>query len=247
MVCQGLYQFRKMKNQQGQTLIETMVAIFIMVMGIVSALGLALYSLNASTGITKQIVAVGLAREGLEVVKNMRDTNWLKDPVSTTCYNFETAEKSAHCYLGWLNASRGFDFGLSGPSENKTYSLNFDATAELTWNLIERSSDEDPSAPSASLFALDYDPDALNGFYQPGSSLVAPTSEYFRKVTLEYYSATFPYDERDGEYPLIIVTSQVWWNDRRCPVRAKAPNRNDFSDVRCLVTLQTYLTNWKTF
>ncbi|MCC7356056.1 MAG: prepilin-type N-terminal cleavage/methylation domain-containing protein [Candidatus Doudnabacteria bacterium] len=236
-----------MKNQQGQTLIETMVAIFIMVMGIVSALGLALYSLNASTGITKQIVAVGLAREGLEVVKNMRDTNWLKDPVSTTCYDFVTREKSADCYLGWLNASKGFDFGLTKPGDVKSYALNFDATADLPWNLIEKGSGEDSTTLSATLFSLDYDADALNGFYQPSSSLVAPTSEYFRKVTLEYYSTTFPYDEIDGEYPLIIVTSQVWWNDRRCPVRAKAPNRNDSGDVRCLVTLQTYLTNWKTF
>ncbi len=236
-----------MRNQQGQTLIETMVAIFIMVMGIVSALGLALYSLNASTGITKQIVAVGLAREGLEVVKNMRDTNWLKEPISTSCYNLEAGDKTGRCYAGWLNAEKGFDFALSAPSDVKSYAINFDATAPLTWNLVEKGSNEDSSSPSASLFALDYDSDAINGFYQPSSNLSGSTSEYFRKVTLEYHSASFPYDDSLNSYPLIIVTSQVWWNDRRCPVRAKAPNRNDTADVRCLVTLQTYLTNWKTF
>jgi hypothetical protein len=39
-----------------------------MIMGITAALGLANYSLNASSNIVKQLVAVGLAREGVEAV-----------------------------------------------------------------------------------------------------------------------------------------------------------------------------------
>ncbi len=217
-----------------------------MVMGIVSALGLAIYSLNASTGITKQIVAVGLAREGLEVVKNMRDTNWLRDPVETNCFDYTKGQLIAHCYAQWLNPTLGYNLDLSPPADIKSYMLTFSGDQSVPWSLDSNASNEDATPPAASLFALDYDANNTDGLYKPAADPNQPTSEYFRKITIEYESSYFPYNDASGNYPLLIVTSQVWWKDRRCPVRAVAPNRNT-ADVRCLVTLQTYLTNWKIY
>ncbi len=77
-----------MQKQNGQTLIETLVASFILVMGITAALTLATYSLGATNNIRQQTIGLGLAREGLEVVKNMRDTNWLRGTSSSDCYDF---------------------------------------------------------------------------------------------------------------------------------------------------------------
>src|SRR4051812_47761986 len=91
-------------RHKGQTLIETVAGIFILVMGITAAVSLAIYALGASTNITKQIIGTGLAREGVEAVKNMRDTNWLKlTSIDTNCYDYTTGANSAKCYKDWLD------------------------------------------------------------------------------------------------------------------------------------------------
>lgn len=67
-----------MKNQkQGFTLVEVIIAIAITVTALISAIVLIAFS-SSSIKINKsKIIAVGLAQEGLEVVKNIRDNNWL--------------------------------------------------------------------------------------------------------------------------------------------------------------------------
>lgn len=99
---QGL---KKQKTKYlGQTLIETMVALFILSMGVSSAVGLSIYAFGSSNTILNQIIGTGLAREGIEAVRNMRDTNWLNDSLITNgCYNFVTgAIDSENCYQNWL-------------------------------------------------------------------------------------------------------------------------------------------------
>ena len=67
-------------------------------MGVSSAVGLAIYAFNSSSSVTKQIIATGLAREGIEAVKNMRDTNWLQQTtIDTNCYN---SYSYSHYFIG---------------------------------------------------------------------------------------------------------------------------------------------------
>ena len=241
----SLFKVNNSDSQKGQTLIETVVAVFIMIMGIVSALGLAIYSLNASSNISKQIIAVGLAREGVEVVKNMRDTNWLKDTLSTTCYDYPSVTKSASCYEGWLNPARGTDFGLASPSDLKDYSINFDGTSSLLWEL------NPASVPQNIEFGLNYDPAAENGFYYSVTAEKS-NSDFYRKITIEKIVDYAPYDFGNPayNYPLLIVTSQVWWKDKGCPVienEEAPPSYDDVQNTKCLITLKMYLTNWKNY
>lgn len=84
------------ENQQGQSLIETIVAIFVLTTGLVSGLALAIYSFGASSDILERITATGLAREGVEVVRRMRDSNWLADTLSD-------CENGQKCYEDWLD------------------------------------------------------------------------------------------------------------------------------------------------
>jgi Tfp pilus assembly protein PilV len=69
---------KHIKFQSGQTLIETIAAIFILTMALTAGLGLTIYVLSHSKTTLDEIVATNLAREGIDVVKNMRDTNWLE-------------------------------------------------------------------------------------------------------------------------------------------------------------------------
>ena len=70
---------KKIKKINGQSLVETIVAVGIMIVGITAVLTLAVISLSVS-GVSKQnIIALNLAREGIEITRAVRDTHWLRD------------------------------------------------------------------------------------------------------------------------------------------------------------------------
>jgi type II secretory pathway pseudopilin PulG len=68
---------RRDAAQGGQTLLEAIVAIGVLSTAIVAALSLAVASLAAEQVSLDQVTAGNLAREGIEVVRLMRDGNWL--------------------------------------------------------------------------------------------------------------------------------------------------------------------------
>ena len=65
-------------NQKSFTLIEVMVAIFIITVGAGAAFALIRQTLFATSLLQDRLIAAYLAQEGIEIVKNIRDTNWLK-------------------------------------------------------------------------------------------------------------------------------------------------------------------------
>jgi Tfp pilus assembly protein PilV len=218
-------------TQSGQTLVETMVASLVLVIGIGAAVGLAIYGLSATSGVTKQLIGLGLAREGVEAVKNMRDTNWLQTAYSQDCYDFTSSTDVARCYKDWLN---GPPYDLD-PGSSATYALGFDITKpeESYWQLIRHSSN----------FGLNYTPiNSTIGFYSTSGSGVAvasATSDFARKITLTLDNSV-PFNE--AEYPRLHVRVDVWWRDKRCPLSNEPP-----ASAGCKVTLETYLTNWKDY
>jgi len=64
-------------KQSGQTLIEGIAAVFIILVGIIGALILTLTALSSSTESENQVLAANFAREAMEVIRNKRDSNWL--------------------------------------------------------------------------------------------------------------------------------------------------------------------------
>jgi Tfp pilus assembly protein PilV len=230
--------------QSGQTLIETLVAAFILTMGITAAVGLAIYVFSTSGGITKQMVAIGLAREGIEAVKNMRDTNWLKQPaIDENCYNYETLDSTGKCYKNWLGKDASTDYYCVNPSNtsgdycnglqtSRTYILSFDKTkTDISYWVLPQ---------EASNFGLNFDGAgaAGKGFYYASGSAQG-SSIYYRKITITKNSNP-PFDRDIG--PELDVKSQVWWTDKRCPKNPNWPGAG-----KCSVEMETYLTNWKDY
>lgn len=80
----------KLKNN-AQTLLEVMIAIGITVMALVAILSLVLSTMVASGQVVERTVAVFLAREGIEMTKNIRDSNWL-DPTQTWSYGLNDGD-----------------------------------------------------------------------------------------------------------------------------------------------------------
>lgn len=226
-----------MQTQRGQTLIETLVAAFILVMGITAALGLATYSLGATTSIRQQTIGLGLAREGIEVTKNIRDTNWLKATIAPNCYNFLTGDNDSYCYQDWLNPRNGEGQNMDPEGATTTYRIFYDTNSAQPWQLIQTKSDfalniRDLGPASAS----------FDGVYFNSVENLDPikgTSGFARKITI--IPETFaPFNTNNG--PRLRVISQVWWTGKGCAMTSDVPDNK-----RCLVTLETYLTNWKNF
>lgn len=65
-----------MKNK-AFTLIEVIISIAVILTALISAISLITFSTTGIRINKSKIIAVGLAQEGLEIVKNIRDNNWL--------------------------------------------------------------------------------------------------------------------------------------------------------------------------
>lgn len=69
--------FKTQKNVPGFSLIEMLAVIFIVAVGLVGTSQLVVQSLKAQTINRRTIIAYQLAQEGIELVRYIRDTNWL--------------------------------------------------------------------------------------------------------------------------------------------------------------------------
>lgn len=66
-----------LKREAGMTLLETLIAIFIIVVGLIGGLSLVIYSTTAMHQVKEKSTAYFLAEEGVELVRAYRDSYWL--------------------------------------------------------------------------------------------------------------------------------------------------------------------------
>ncbi len=71
-----------MINKQGQGLLEAIIATSIIVVGISGVMSLSGSNLVASNISTQELLAINLAREGVEIITNIRDSNYLDNSLS---------------------------------------------------------------------------------------------------------------------------------------------------------------------
>jgi len=65
------------KNNSGISIIEVVVAMMIIAMGMIGVLSLVIQNVESQYINKNVLIASGLAQEGLELVRNVRDLNWL--------------------------------------------------------------------------------------------------------------------------------------------------------------------------
>jgi len=68
----------KILRKNGQGLIEVLVSLALLIVGILGSLTLATITIRAGIESRERVQAALLAQEGIEIVKNNRDTNWIK-------------------------------------------------------------------------------------------------------------------------------------------------------------------------
>lgn len=67
----------KDRKQRGFTLLESIVAIAVFTVGVSTAVFVITQAINVGSRTRDRIIATHLAAEGIEVVRNIRDRNWL--------------------------------------------------------------------------------------------------------------------------------------------------------------------------
>ena len=71
-----MWQILNQKNR-GFTIIELLISLFVLVIGILAAYSVAQLPISYTSVSVNQLTAAYLAQEGIEIVRNIRDTNWL--------------------------------------------------------------------------------------------------------------------------------------------------------------------------
>ena len=119
------------RDQKGQGFMEVIVAFGIMIMGIVSILILTSYNLTAADYGEKRLIASNLAREALEVIRNVRDSNWLAGndwdgglPVNQSVSDYRQIVKFTETDTGGGYDLQGVAEGLETCSDCKLYVAN---------------------------------------------------------------------------------------------------------------------------
>lgn len=216
----------ELPRENGQSLIETIVGIFVLTVGLTSGLGLAIYSFGASSNIVEQLTATGLAREAVEVIRSMRDSNWLAEGQAGGLSDCEDGQR---CYQNWLTEAYNIQ-GSTGQGTN--YLVTFQPGTG-GW-LITQASGANPTLYQLSAFPSN------NVFtHQTGGNL----TNYFRKVTIIQAQNSSPYTPTS---PLVLVRAVVWWYGKNC--NNNLTNYNPpTNDTSCKIVTEEYLTNWKNY
>jgi type II secretory pathway pseudopilin PulG len=193
-------------------LIEVLVAIIILVVGALSAVKLlGLASINNQ--LTKErVIATNLAREGLEAVRNIRDTNWLR-----------FGGERRRCWNN-LDIAQCLDSDVDGVTDDpilhqQNYIVKFD-TSNYRWELEAAAGDEldlTDGIDAAYRLQIDdkKDADPLTGTRLYNHDATGTNTIYFREIYTEYLNDDQTQDATTNPSKNILrVTSKVEWMDR---------------------------------
>lgn len=110
-----------MRNKyfKGQGLLETIVALGILTSGIFAVMSLVIGNLTTERAGTMRVQALNLAREGLEAVKNIRDSNWVAG--DTTWNGIIDSDQTAQLTFGRNDGTITLDFTPNSIDEASVY------------------------------------------------------------------------------------------------------------------------------
>ncbi len=92
-----------LNNRTGFSLIEVIVAIFLISVGLVVVVSLINRTIYYTQSVSSRLAAVYLAQEGMEIVKNIRDSNFLNEVAWTSglILGGSATTSSEFDYLSW--------------------------------------------------------------------------------------------------------------------------------------------------
>lgn len=207
------------RRERGFTLVEVIVMMAVLTIGILGTLAVASVAVQSGVRNEQQAVAANLAREGVELVRSIRDSNWAAaaDGAGPGCWDYypRTQEAAGQPLPGSCNPR--FQ-SLSTPTNFAAY-LNVGNGMPY---LVQQASAQTEN----SVYRLCQD---NRGVFVPRLAPCTTSRTYFRRVTVSR-AKDLGIDADDGTRKYsILVQSRVTWPDR---------GADD-------VIVEEYLTDWR--
>ncbi|MGL5830761.1 MAG: type IV pilus modification PilV family protein [Candidatus Altimarinota bacterium] len=211
------------KKSKAETLLEVMIAVFVVALGSATASSLIVQSLLSNQYNKDSLQALNLAQEGLEMMRVVRNTNWMKFSADTdNCWNVRPNEATCDAPTNLIDEgfyALGYTLSTVNPVDLNVYdgiSAN-DETYLLSYY------DYLPTADADGDTVIDNDREFV-GSNGPGGSAIAlddgvpVNTKFYRSVRVIYKTA----NDVDGELVdpsapvkengnIMMIISKVQW------------------------------------
>lgn len=203
------------KKRVAESLLEVIVSIFVIALGSAAATGLVTSALQSNALSRDNLTALNLATEGIEAVRNIRDSNWIKYAYDKqNCWNMQATKDECKT-----------DNVIKGGY----YTLSLDVST-MKWSLKQQETyldlKDDARSSNNSRYQLVYmdvdtavdsdgdgDPSNDNDMLVAASNGLTRLSKFYRMITITYPTAMGgPGDPTSSS--AMTVMSLVQWKDR---------------------------------
>lgn len=218
---------KKPGKRRAESLIEVILAIFIIATGSATATSLIISATTANSLSRDNLIALNLAVEGIEGVRNIRDSNWLKfgydkehcwnmKPDKTACVGTDLIEEGNYkLFLDTTTMKWNLSAKTTDALNLSTGIATTNAQFQLFFYDLAGTADTDANGISTD------DPDL---YVAQGTSGAGSSSRFFRMITIDYPTGTPSTDQ------YINVSCLVEWKGT-----GSTPHR---------VQINTVLTNY---
>lgn len=151
------------ENKKGFALMEVIVALFLISSGIIGSYILINSTISATTHASSNFTAAYLAQEGIEIVRNIRDTNWLQGAT-----------------VVWNRGLQGCSGSCDGSPDNgciADYSFAANPNIDLSFPAYKYNNAGDGKGPVLKI--------NTNGFYDYSLSPPSTLTNFRRKITID--------------------------------------------------------------
>lgn len=197
--------FHLLKNHPAESLIETLVSITVIVISTTAALTVMRTALQGNQVIEKKIQAINLAEEGFEVLRNLRDTNYLLfSSDAENCWNKLNVSDVSECSTSSATRIRA----------GTTYYFVRDFTNEpyLNWSVVAGSGS---NIGYLDLYEVDLDGDGSADTEMVAQRNVSNTD--FDSIESRVFQRTFTVEygdyDGDGTNDYYDATITVSWTE----------------------------------
>lgn len=237
-----LHNWGWVKSSPGETVLEVLVALVVITIGAATASSLIVTSLKANLFNKDSLIALNLAQEGLEYMRNWRDSNWIKFGADTQgCWNMkpgETSCSSGKALVEAVGASGGYALGdvLGATVIGDKLDLSDGvSTGEQGYRLkyfdlnINEDSDNLDRKDGKNLSKVADDYDFVGSFY--GISNSVDESKFYRSIEVDYKQMATepPWNITEPTGPananIMEVTSTVQWKEGPTVHQAKLTSK----------------------
>jgi type II secretory pathway pseudopilin PulG len=253
-------------DNRGISIIEAVVAVVILSLTMITIQTLNVYNIKSDQLNTSQIVADNLAKEGIEAVRNIRDSNWQRYSGNIRSNNtdgsgdhwndgFDGTDSFGFTYNTQLNdstynPSNGSDvqyyfvpeliFDSNDPNEQYTWNLRFADSV----NTFDESDDVLANIitnESTGIYQVHLDPTTLMYVQAEGIDTVQyPQTQFYRVVEITYEES---YDQVTNCTPGTTADCKLNAHDNSISIRSIVAWK-DTNDTIKYTSINSKLTDW---